>query len=77
MTKLSGYFPGINMLETSANKSEHIKSDALARSLIYTTRKDIVHLERTMETVVYGILINWKWLGTNHKLKVVFNATLV
>ena len=35
MTKSSGFLPVINMLETSANRSENMTSDALARSLMY------------------------------------------
>ena len=35
VTKSSGFFPVINMLESSANKSENITSDAFARSLMY------------------------------------------
>ena len=36
ITKSSEFFPEINILESSANKSENITSDALARSLIYS-----------------------------------------
>ena len=30
-------------------------------------QKIMEYLESTMETVVFDILICWKWLGTNHK----------
>ena len=35
ITKSSWFLPVINMLESSANKSEYMTSDALARSLMY------------------------------------------
>ena len=34
------------------------------------------HLESTTETLVFDILIYWKWPGTNHKQVLDFNATL-
>ena len=34
---------------------------------LYTTGKNMDFLESTMETFVFGIVICWKWLNTNHK----------
>ena len=34
------------------------------------------YLQSTMHTLVFDILISWKWHGTNHKKCCQFNATL-
>ena len=39
-------------------------------------KKVMEYLESTMETLVFGILMCWKWLGSNHREVFWFNATL-
>ena len=38
--------------------------------------KNMEYLERTMETLVFYVLVRWKWLGTNRKQVLLLNATL-
>ena len=64
-------------LMTSSWYCTHFSSQTtFSCQLLNYWKKVLVYLESTMKTLVFDILIFWKWLVTNHKEYCYFNTTL-